>query len=141
MLRVVVDPGVLIAGRLSGKGAPADIIRRWLDGELDIVVSPMLMKELNDVFHRPKFRRRLSIAEADTYVAFLREHATLVSDPPAEEGHTPDPDDDYLVTLAKAVRADALISGDRDLVSIVDLTPPVLTPRAMIDLLEAQWSG
>jgi predicted nucleic acid-binding protein len=44
---------------------------------------------------------------------------------------TRDPNDDYLVALAVAAQADALISGDRDLTDLQ--TPvPILTPRMFL---------
>ena len=136
MLTCVVDPGVLIAARLSGKGAPAEMIRRWLAGELDLIVSPLLLSEVRDVLLREKFRRWLTRDEAEAYVAFLRTHARLIPDPPPEHGHSRDADDDYLVTLARASNARALISGDRDLTTMPDARPPVLSPRELIITLE-----
>jgi putative PIN family toxin of toxin-antitoxin system len=136
VLRAVVDPGVLVAARLSGGGAPAELIRRWLSGQIDIIVSPHVLDELGDVLHRPTCRRWLTTEEADTYLEFLRTHATMVDDPPPEVGHTPDPDDDYLVSLARAARIDVLVSGDTDLVGLGDPRPPVRTPRALLDLLD-----
>lgn len=136
MLRIVVDPGVLIAARLSGKGAPAELIRRWYGGELDIVVSPDLLDKLVEVLTRDKFRRWLSLEEVSTYVQYLRSHATLVTDPPEEHGHCRDRDDDYLVTLARAARVAVLVSGDADLVDIPDGRPPVATPRALVEALD-----
>ena len=132
----MIDPGVLVSARISGAGAPAELIRRWLAGQIDIIVSPLLLDELGDVLHRPKFRRWLSVTETDAYIAFLAEHATAVDDPAPEHGHTPDPDDDYLVTLARAVRADAIISGDKDLTGLPDPHPPVATPRGLVELLD-----
>jgi hypothetical protein len=136
MLRVVVDPGVLVSARLSGQAAPAELVRRWLAGRIDVIVSPLLLDELDDVLHRPAFERWLTPDEADAFVELLRTHATVVDDPPPEPGHTPDPDDDYLVNLARASRADLLVSGDSDFVDLVDPHPPVHTPRALIDLLD-----
>ena len=136
MLRIVVDPGVLVSARLSGRGAPAELVRRWLAGQVDVIVSPLLLDEVDDVLHRPAFEPWLSSDEADHYLELLTVHATVVDDPPPEVGHTPDPDDDYLVTLARSVRADILVSGDADLIDLRDPSPPVLTPRALIELLD-----
>lgn len=48
-----------------------------------------------------------------------------------------DPDDDYLIALARTARADALVSGDADLTDL-DLTDlPVLTPRQFLEDLVA----
>ncbi len=136
MLRVVVDTGVLVSARLSGRGAPAELVRRWLAGELDLIVSPLLPAELEEVLHRSAFRRWLAPDEVDDYVHLLRMHATMVDDPAPEVGLTPDPDDDYLVNLARAVDADVLISGDSDLLGVEDPRPPVRTPRALIGILD-----
>jgi uncharacterized protein len=136
VLTCVVDPGVLVAARLSGKGAPAELIHRWLGGRLDIIVSPLLLAELDRVLDRGKFRRWLTREEAREYIKFLRTHARLEADPPPTIGHTRDPGDDYLVTLARAVRARVLVSGDSDLTEIVDPRPPVLTPREVVDMLD-----
>lgn len=107
-----------------------------MTGQVEFVVSPLLLNELADVLHRPKFRRWLTPAEVDTYILFVREHAARVADPAAESGHTPGPDDDYLVTLARAANVDALVSGDSDLTALEKPVPPVVTPRAAVDLLD-----
>ncbi len=138
MFRVVIDPGVLVSARLSGGGAPAELIRRWLAGEIDLIVSPLLLAELGEVLHRPKFRRWLSVEEVDAYLEFLRGHATLVDDPPTQVGTSPDPDDDYLVSLARAGRAQVLVSGDSDLVALDDPRPPVVTPRGLVNRLDQE---
>ena len=48
-----------------------------------------------------------------------------------------DPDDDYLVALAKATRADVLVTGDDDLLAIEHgrAGVEVLTPRELTDRL------
>jgi uncharacterized protein len=67
----------------------------------------------------------------------LRNEATLVDDPDEIPSVTPDPDDDYLVALAKREQVDALVSGDSDLADIHDPQRPVLTPAHALARLEA----
>jgi len=54
---------------------------------------------------------------------------------------TRDPGDDYLVALAVAADADAgadaLVSGDRDLTDLTGAGVAVLTPRGLIEQLDA----
>ncbi len=64
MYRVVLDPGVLIAALLSPKGAPAQLLRGWMQGDYELVVSPKLLAELERVLLRDKFRTYLSTTEA-----------------------------------------------------------------------------
>jgi uncharacterized protein len=40
-----------------------------------------------------------------------------------------DPRDDYLLALALAGRADAIVTGDKDLLDHAGLEPPAITPR------------
>lgn len=74
---------------------------------------------------RARFRRWVSAAIAAEYVDGLTDAALVIDDPPAQPGLSPDPDDDYLVTLARASNADYLISGDRHLTGLADPNPPV----------------
>ncbi len=132
MPRVVIDPNVLISARLSPHGTPARLLAAWTDGRFELVISPALLAELSGVLQRPKFSRWLTPSEAHGFVQTLRTGATLVNDPPARPGVTPDPGDDYLVTLARAADADWLISGDAHLTALVDPEPPVLNPAAFL---------
>jgi predicted nucleic acid-binding protein len=51
---------------------------------------------------------------------------------------TRDSDDDYLVLLARLARADALVTGDRDLLdaSLPDTDVRIMTPHALLAVLD-----
>ena len=66
--------------------------------------------------------------------------AIMANDSPDPPRVTRDPGDDYLVALAVAAGADALVSGDRDLADLTDGGVTVLTPRALVELLDAPSS-
>lgn len=130
MPRVVLDPGVLISAFISPLGPPAALLRAWLEGLFELVVSETLLGELEDVLLRAKFRRYGSTKQVARYVRRLREQATSVDDPDDAPRLTADPKDDYLVALAR--RADALlVSGDAHLAGL----PGVMTPREFADAL------
>jgi putative PIN family toxin of toxin-antitoxin system len=135
-LRVVVDPGVFVSALISDIGAPAEIVRRWLAGAIEIVACPHLLAELDDTLGRRKFRRWMTEAKADRFIEFLGEYGVLVDDPPEESGHSRDPDDDYLVSLALAADASILVSGDKDLIDLREKKPVVMTPRQLIEMLD-----
>lgn len=136
MLRVVLDPGVLVSAVISQTGPPAEILDRWREGELDLILSPKLLNELEDVLLRPKFRDVASEEEARAYAEALAREGLLVRDPEEIPEVTADPGDDYLVALAIAAAADALVSGDKDLTELVDPPVPVLTPRRLLERLK-----
>jgi putative PIN family toxin of toxin-antitoxin system len=127
-----LDPGVLISGLISGKGAPRDLLWLWLEGAFELVVCPLLLGELERVLVRPKFRSYVTIQEVRAYAALVRRLVSLEPDPEVAVGLTPDPGDDYLVALARAARAHFLVSGDPHLTELKQAQPPVLTPRAFL---------
>lgn len=136
MWRVVLDPGVLVAALISKKGAPAQLLLEWRAGHFELAVSPLLLRELGRVLTRDKFRRYVSLDEAEHYVRMILRGATLVEDPPEPPPLTPDPGDDYLMALASAAGARFLVSGDAHLTQLREPVPPVLTPRAFLERLE-----
>jgi uncharacterized protein len=137
VLRAVLDVGVIVSGVLTAGGPPGRILDRWRGGELDVVVSPSLLGELERVLAYEKIRRRVTADEAAELVAELRHHAVVVDDPrEVEPGLTRDPGDDYLVALARSAGADVLVSGDPHITGVAGLEPPVLTPRQLLEFLE-----
>jgi putative PIN family toxin of toxin-antitoxin system len=93
------------------------------------VVSMTLFEELEDVLARPKFRDVLGQEAADRFLAGLLAVAEWAPDPQgAPTAETRDPDDDYLLALARSAKVDVLGSGDRDLTDLPDGQPPIETP-------------
>lgn len=132
MIRLVVDPNVLVSAAIVPGGTSADFIRLILDGKADLIVCPHLLEELRAVLRRPKFRRYLSVEQADRYVILIERIARHEPDPADPPRATRDPNDDYLVALARTAGAQALVSGDRDLLNADGLPIPVFTPRQTI---------
>lgn len=133
MERVVLDPGVLVSALISPSGTPARLLEEARNGALELIVSPALLGELEEVLAREKFRRYVDLDTVRDYIGLLRRDAVVAEDPTEEPPlHATDPDDDYLITLAFSQKA-VLVSGDRHL---LDLTggAPILAPA---DLLTA----
>ena len=92
MTCAVFDPGVLIAGFISPRAAPASLLRAWQKGAFELVVSPLLLTELATTLQRAKFRRYHTVDEAQAFVELLQCKAALRPDPDIPVGATPDPD-------------------------------------------------
>jgi putative PIN family toxin of toxin-antitoxin system len=82
--RVVLDANVLVSGAIS-RGAPAQLLQAGEAGEIELVVSPLLLAEVAEVLRRSKFRRYISEAEADEFVDRIRRIAILIEDPALPE--------------------------------------------------------
>ena len=129
-MRVVLDVNVIISALLSPRGAPATVVRAWIDGAFELVVSPRLLAELRRALAYPKLSARISPDLADEVVELLRRTAIMIEDPAGPPPmRSQDPDDDYLITLAQTAQA-LIVSGDRHLLDVPGL--PVRTPAALL---------
>ena len=123
MRRAVLDPGVLVSALISPAGAPAELLRQVRVGALELVVSPLLLAELEAVLGREKFRRYFDLETARDYLAVLRQEAIAAPDPAGPPPlRSADPGDDYLIALALAESA-CLVSGDAHLLALAAAAP------------------
>jgi putative PIN family toxin of toxin-antitoxin system len=106
-----------------------------------MIVSYDLLHELETVLLRDKFRKKLTVADVLSYVEYLHEHATVVSPSSSQDEYSThgspvsDPDDEYLVYLAEAAKADRIVSGDPHLEDL----PQTDTPRVfLVTLVQTQ---
>jgi len=134
-VRAVIDPNVLISALLSRDGAPAQILRAWLSGAFELIVSPLLLNELRRALGYPKLRKRIPQAEAGGFLALLEHSAVVVDDPSTPLPlRSSDPGDDYLLALAAGQQA-ALVSGDGHLLSLRDGDLPIHSPAEFLERL------
>lgn len=132
MLRAVADTNVLVSAVLAPAGVCGRLVTAAAAGEWVLVVSPSLLEELMAVLSRPKFSF-VPGGQVVRFVAAITRVAQVVPD--AQQPWpkvSPDPDDDYLVALARDAAVDALVSGDSDLTGLANLIPPVQTPATFL---------
>jgi putative PIN family toxin of toxin-antitoxin system len=142
MLRVVADANVLISAALARSPQAPSVLTldAALDGRIELVTSPLLLREVAMVLARPRLQKYLSAEEAARFLSDLAAQTTLLVDskdpPPAV---CRDPRDDYLVALATSSGAEAIVTGDLDLLAIDpdQLSFEVLTPRQLTDRLSS----
>ena len=135
-MRVVPDANVLVSAVLSREGSPARLIEHWLDGDVDFIVCPQLLTEVERTLRAPKLRDRVAKEPAAEFVALVRARAELVPDPTDPPPiHAEDPGDDYLIALAARERAH-IVSGDSHLLRMSGEIP-VLSPRAALEMIRS----
>jgi putative PIN family toxin of toxin-antitoxin system len=121
-VRAVLDTNVLVAALLSRHGRPAGVVSRWLAGEFELIVSPLLLAELERVLAYPKIADRIAAADADAFVQLLADAAVVAPDPAATPARSADADDDYLLALAESMGA-VVVTGDRHLLELAGRIP------------------
>jgi putative PIN family toxin of toxin-antitoxin system len=133
--RAVLDTNVLVSALISPGGGSARLLLELRSGAFELIVSPLLLAELREVLRRDKFRRYVSQEEADAYVELIRTESVIHADPvPSLEPLSADPDDEYLIDLARDAQADAIVSGDAHLLELRAVIP-AMTPAEFLELL------
>jgi putative PIN family toxin of toxin-antitoxin system len=117
-LRVVLDTNVVLSA-LVFRGRSAGRVRQaWQHGDLVPLASTETVNELLRVLAYPKFG--LTQSEQDELLADYLPYAEIVRipHPPPPVPECRDPQDQPFMQLAAAGQAQALVSGDQDLLAI-----------------------
>lgn len=102
----------------------------------EAVVCPKLLAELRKALRKPYFRDKLSAEEARKAVKRIEMVAVALEDPAGIEPTLRDPKDDYLLALGRLAGAEAIVTGDKDLLDHkAQLDPPALNLRGACELL------
>lgn len=129
--RWVFDTNTLISHLLLPDSVPNRAVKRALESGL-LLVSEETLTELDEVLSRPKFRKYVSLSERRRFFELLGRVALHV---PILRPITAcrDPKDDKFLSVAVNGSADAIISGDKDLLSLNPfLGIPILTPTEFL---------
>jgi len=140
MQRVVADANVLVSAAIARSPQAPSVLTldAALDGRVELVTSPLLLREVTMVLARRRLRKYVSADEAARFVADLAAQTTLLIDAPGPHPAVcRDPRDDYLVALAQTNAVEAIVSGDLDLLAIDpgQLTVEIITPRQFVERL------
>jgi putative PIN family toxin of toxin-antitoxin system len=135
--RVVLDTNVAVSALVFREGRLAWLREAWAAGRVVPLVSAETVAELVRVLAYPK----LKLSEEDTkdLLAHYMEHAEAVREAGAfvRVPACRDPDDRKFLQLAYAAKADALVTGDEDLLTLAGKSRiPILTPDALKAELE-----
>ena len=97
-------------------------------------MCPELLGEVREVLTtRPRLRKWISLQNATLFVETIEAVVDLVEDPGEVETETRDPNDDYLIALARTHDADVVVTGDKDLLEWNEQRPPIVTPADFED--------
>jgi uncharacterized protein len=131
-VRVFLDTNVLVAA-FATRGLCADVVRTVL-AEHELIVGETVLAELARVL-----REKIGVAEgqARDVVGFVRQHARVAAEAPLPAVDLRDATDLLILAAAILGGADALVTGDKDLLVLgrVD-TLPILDPRAFWGLVK-----
>ncbi len=134
--RLVIDTNVWIAALISPAGTARQMVDAVLDRDIDILMSESTFAELVSRLDRPKFDRYRELETWNSFLAALVELAIWHEDAGTATGISRDVDDDKFLALAVTGQADAIISGDNDLLEVVTHEGiPILAPAQFLQRL------
>ena len=132
-LRVVLDTNVLLSGVSYPRSIPGKILAAWQHGSLEVLLSVYILDELRRVLPRLAHRHGLTPIEQDDLVDILAIQAEIIMPILGHEPALRDLNDQpVLGTLLAALKtsgADALITGDKDLLALSG-EHPIVAPGA-----------
>ncbi|MEA3285810.1 MAG: putative toxin-antitoxin system toxin component, PIN family [Candidatus Marinimicrobia bacterium] len=135
-MRIVIDTNVVISGVLFG-GNPRKVLDYWKMNSYELICSPEIIDEYEDVLYRMLNKVKNSNSElVEAFLSLLVKSATLIH-PHHNTKLSRDPDDDVFVNCALSGRALYIVSGDRDLLDIEEVDGiDIITVREFIEILE-----
>ncbi len=139
-MRAVVDTNVLVRSVIRPQGTVGPVLLRLRHGEYTLLYARSLLEELIDVLNRPRIRQKYGLSGQDIQtilgLILLRgEEVTPVECITACR----DPKDDKFLEVAVAGRADAIVSGDQDLLVLHPYEGiPIIPPRLFLRMLDQQ---
>ncbi|WKZ46863.1 MAG: putative toxin-antitoxin system toxin component, PIN family [Anaerolineales bacterium] len=130
-MRVVVDTGILVSALISSKGTIGGVLHALRDGRFTAIYSTPMMLEVADVLGRSKIQQKYHIQSGDieALINLVRLRGELVI-PKQTITACRDPKDNKFLEAALAGEADAIVTGDDDLLVLhpfegVDILRPV----------------
>ena len=114
--RIVLDTNNLISAIFFEKGNEARVLDEALAGRVRLLASLETLQEFQETLSRPKFQ--LSPSEVLAIFQLIVSTCEIVLAPQMAKVKCRDPDDQKFLDCAVAGRADFLVTGDRDLLTM-----------------------
>ena len=116
-LRVVLDTNVLVSALLFG-GSLQEIYKAWKEGKLILIFTEETLEEFVKVLHYPKFGLSEEEINYLLYIEVLPYSEVVEKRYNLSEDVCSDKDDIKFLECALSGKADFIVSGDKDLLSV-----------------------
>jgi len=130
MRLAVLDTNVIVSAGIRPGSPPARIVMEWaLDGRIQLVTSPWVVGEYQEVARRAKFKR---YGFPPPWLEFLIEESLVLPDPVGWPHPGPDPKDLPMLALAHAAGAWLVTGNLRHFPEAIREGVRVLPPAAFL---------
>jgi putative PIN family toxin of toxin-antitoxin system len=114
----VADTSILVSAFLFPDSVPGRVLTLAERGIYTLYFSPIILEEFNRSLRNPRLRKSYSYSDEkiDLWHDDLHNIGSAVVKPLPDIGPVcRDPDDDHVIAAALAVKADYIVTGDKDL--------------------------
>ena len=111
-MRVVLDTSILIAALITADTPPDQVYQAWRKKRFTLITSAWQLDEFRRASRYEKVRKFLKPTEAGNLVNGLKRHATVLKQLP-DVDLSRDPQDNPVLAMAIAGKADYIVTGDR----------------------------
>lgn len=132
-MKVVVDTNVIVAG-LVAEGVCRDIVKRRLPA-CELFTSRALLDELAE-----KLREKFGLQPDELpLLKIYADEATVIKPSRLPKPVCRDADDDEVLAVALAAKAEIILTGDKDLLVLKEFQGiKILSPRQFVEWMDAQ---
>ncbi len=135
-LRAIIDTNVWISGIFFRRGLPAYLLSAWRDDLFSVVVTREILAELEAQLQKKSVQFAAPPGLAAEWLRFIRTYGIPVAAQGKVVGVCRDPKDDPFLDAAISGEARFLVTGDKDLLSLVRYqTVQIVTPREFAEHL------
>ena len=137
-MRIVLDTNIHISNLISDKGNPAKIVRWWLEGEFDVLVSQPIIDEILRVTGYERIQKKYARVHENRleFAALISEQAEWI-EPREILNVVVDESDNRYLECAVAGNAQYIVTGDQHLLVLGEYQGiAILTPAAFVALQE-----
>lgn len=127
-LRVVLDTNVLASGIAYGDSVPGRVVEAWNEGSIKVVLSHHILGELARILPRFDHKLHWTPSKYANLIDILTLRAELVDPEALDPKAVRDPGDLPVLGTLLASKADYLITGDKDLLTLTKQYPTIISP-------------
>lgn len=127
-LRVVLDTNVLASGIAYGDSVPGRVVEAWNKGSIKVVLSHHILGELARILPRFDHKLHWTPSKYANLIDILTLRAELVDPEALDPKAVRDPADLPVLGTLLASKADYLITGDKDLLTLAEQYPTIISP-------------
>ncbi|MFQ5580829.1 MAG: putative toxin-antitoxin system toxin component, PIN family [Nitrospiria bacterium] len=128
-MKIVLDANVFLSGLILPESVPGNILQAWREARFDLVLSEAMLEEIGRVLSYPKIRKRLkwNDQQIERFLLLLK-FKSLIVDPAIQQfKDLRDQADAPILAALVESQAEALVTGDKDLLVLADRYP-IFTP-------------